>query len=647
MNTRCLLSTAAMLAVLPADALADAAAIDELVVTASRTPERQEQVGGQVTVLDRAALEAHQTPIISDVLTRTPGVSLSRNGGVGGATQLRIRGAETDQTVVLIDGVKLNDPSATGGGFNFANLLVGDVGRIEVLRGAQSVLWGSQAIGGVVNLITADPTEPFEARAEAEAGSLETAYVRGAVGGAGERLRWRAAAGYYTTGGVSHFDARLGGAERDGYRNLGLSAKAQVRLADGVSLDLRSVYSRGRVEIDGFPPPRFGFADTREYATTRDWVTYAGLNAELLDGRLGNRLAYARTETNRDNVNPEQAVISRTFDAAGINNRLEYQGTWKVADGWTAVIGAEHERSSFRSASPSPSTPDPTPARRSARLAGVYGLLRAEPRSGLTLGAGLRVDDHRDFGRHTVGQASAAWKLREGALLRASWGEGFKAPSLFQLGSDFGNAALRPESAETWDAGLEQRVAGDRVVLSAAYFERRTTDQIEFVSCAASNPSPLCVRPNGSRRFGFYDNISRARAKGLELEARAQVTDALALAANYTWTESENDSAGSAHRGKRLPRRPENQAYAEASYRWPAGPTTTVAARYWGDSFDDAANRNRLKGATLWDLRASWPINDTVEVYGRIENLFDEAYSTIRNYGQPGRTAYAGLRARF
>jgi vitamin B12 transporter len=231
--------------------------------------------------------------------------------------------------------------------------------------------------------------------------------------------------------------------------------------------------------------------------------------------------------------------------------------------------------------------------------------------------------------------------------VRASWGEGFKAPSLFQLGSDFGNAALRPESARSWDAGVEQRMGDGRVVVSGAYFERRAKDQIDFFSCFGVTGVALCTGPNGLPRSGVYVNTSRARAKGIELEGRAQLTGALALAANYTWTEALNASPGSPNRGRRLQRRPDHQAYGEASYRWSPGLTTTLAVRYLGDSFDDVANRNRIKGATLWDLRARWPVSDTIEVYGRIENLFDEAYQTIRNYGQPGRTAYAGLRARF
>ena len=175
-----LLSTTALLCGLSTAAVAQTASpatvasVSELVVTANRSPQAADRVGQSVSVLDYEAIKAAQTVDVSTLLATTPGVSFSRNGGVGGSTSVRIRGAETDQTVVVIDGVKLNDPSSTGGGFNFSNLLAGDIARIEILRGAQSTLWGSQAIGGVVNVITAEAETPFEGQVSAEGGSMGT-----------------------------------------------------------------------------------------------------------------------------------------------------------------------------------------------------------------------------------------------------------------------------------------------------------------------------------------------------------------------------------------------------------------------------------------------------------------------------------------
>ena len=243
-----------------------------------------------------------------------------------------------------------------------------------------------------------------------------------------------------------------------------------------------------------------------------------------------------------------------------------------------------------------------------------------------------------------MGEASAAWAIAD-TVVRASWGEGFKAPSLFQLGSDFGNVNLNPETARTWDAGLERRFAQGRIMLSAAYFERRTTNQIDFVSCFGV-VLPMCFGPGRALRAGYYDNIASSQAHGFELQVEATPIDGLDVAANYTRTVSTNRSPG-ANFGNWLPRRPRNQANLDVSYVWPFDLTTSVAATYSGQSFDDLPNRNLTKGYVLWDLRASYPVTEAIEVYGRVENLFDVSYETIRNYGQPGRAAYAGLRARF
>jgi len=652
LKSKLFLSTALCLAAVPALARAEAAAripaVDELVVVADRAPERADRVGQQVTVVTAEQIRSLQTPDVTEILATTPGVSFSRNGGVGGTTNVYIRGAETGQTVVLIDGVKLNDPSTTDAGFNFGHLLIGDVSRIEILRGPQSVLWGSQAIGGVINLLTADPQEPFEASLVAEGGSNNWYYGRAAVGGKSERLSWRATAGYLTTTGVSAFDEAKGGSESDGYRNIGASAKALVTVTDQLSLDLRTIFSRGRSDMDGLPPPNFAFADTDEYGTTQDLVAYAGARYSLLGGRFRNRAGVAYTNTIRKNYNPDQARTDVTFRTSGRNERFEYQGAFDVTPAWTAIFGAETEKSKMRTASPSEFDPGPSPVRASARLDSYYANLRGDVVPNLTISGGVRLDHHSDFGDHTVGQASAAWRLNDGnTVLRASWGKAFKAPSLYQLGSEYGNPTLDPESSRSWDAGVEQRLMDGRIVVSAAYFKRKTRNQIDFFTCLSASDDPLCIGPGGLPRFGFYANTARTRAKGVELSAEADLTDALTVSLNYTWVDARNDAKASQNYDKRLARRASREGNAEVRYDWPNALTTAVAVHYSGDRYDDAANRNVLKGYVLWDVRASYPVTERFDVYARVENLFDESYETIRNYGQLGRAAYAGVRARF
>ena len=614
---------------------------DAIIVTATRAATTIDRVPASVTVLDKAAIDRAQDLGVSDLLLRTPGVSLSRNGGYGTATSLRIRGAEADQTVVVIDGVKLNDPSSTGGGYNFANLLVGDASRIEVLRGPQSILWGSQAIGGVVNVVTPLPQKDLEGSFDVEAGSRDTVSGRAALGGRTGPVTWRVGGHAFTTDGISAIAA---GSERDGYTNRGASGRVEIALAQGVTADLRGYYSSGRVEIDGFS------GDTPEYSLIKEFVGYAGLNVALFDGRFRSRFAYGYTDTDRDNFNPRLAR-AQTFDAAGSNRRLEYQGSFAFTDSISALFGVENERARFRSVSPSSSlsVPIPEPVRGRSELTGVYAQLSVSPIEGLTLNGGVRHDDHNRVGGKTLFAAGGVWALPTGTTLRASYGEGFKAPTLYQLFSEYGNAALNPEQAHGWEAGIEQRLFDGAVSLGAAYFDRTTTGQIIFASCAfPTSTDPMCVTPgSGAARFGYYLNVARAEAHGIEAQAAIRPFEGLMIDGNYSWTVAEDRSEGASTFGNWLPRRPRHTANASISYDWGFGLTTGAAMRYAGKSFDNAANTTRLDDYVLVDLRAEFALSEGVKLFARAENLFDEEYMTVARYGTLGRSIYAGIRGRF
>jgi len=618
----------------------DAIADDPVIVTATRDAQPISRIGQSVTVLDAAAIRLSQMTAVSDLLLTTPGISAARNGGIGGVTGVFIRGAEGYQTTVLIDGVKLNEPSAPSGGFDFGNLLTGNLERIEILRGPQSVLWGSQAIGGVVNMITAEPTADWTFAGHAEGGSLGTANIVGNVAGRTGRVALSAGGGYFRTDGISAFNARRGGVERDGYANAGAHAKVVVDLGAAVSLDLRAYLSRGRSAIDGFPPPNFTFADAPDVSRSREIVGYAGLNVALFDGRLRNRFAYAHTDIRRHNIDPT-LVPETTFLSSGRAARLEYQGILDVTDGVRLTAGAERETTRSRTAFPSPFDLDPVPARGRARLTSVYGQLIVSPVKTLTVTGGVRHDHHSVFGNATTFSASAVWSPHDGATrLRASYGDGFNAPTLFQLLSDYGNTRLRPETAKSWDMGVEQHLLEGRLVAGLAYFQRRTRDQIDFISCFG-DARPICV----DRPFGTYDNVARTRAQGLEMTLGLRPVDGLRIDAQYSWLDPRNRAAGSANFDNVLARRARHSASVRADYTAPGGIGGGFTLTRVGAKYDDAGNARRLGAYTLFDLRARYPVMPGVELYGRIENLFDEAYESSFEYGVTGRTAFLGVRA--
>lgn len=615
--------------------------VEDVVVTANRIEQQTSRVGDSVTVISAKEQRRSQKTAVSDLAAMTPGVTMTRNGGLGGTTALRIRGAETDQTLVLIDGVKINDPSQASGGFNFGNLLATEYAQIEILRGPQSTLWGSQAIGGVVHIVTPVPQGPLSGSMALEGGTHDTAFVRGYAQAGGDRFAWRVAGGYLTSDGISALNRERGGREQDGYRNVGFNARGILHLTDNISAEVRSTWSDGRSEYDGFPAPLYDFADTPEHDKTEELASYAGVNITAFGGRLENRLGFAYTDTDRENFDSSSSV-PLTFDASGNNKRWEYQGTWRFSDRLTGILGLESERSEMSSASPTVFDPNPPAVSDDIQIDSIYGQVTATPLDAVTFSLGVRHDDHDAFGGNTTNRASVAWSATSSTILRASYGEGFKAPTLFQLYSFYGNVNLEPEQAESWDAGVEQRWFESKLVVSATYFDRDTDNMIDFVSCFGIT-TPDCL----GRSDGYYENVKQTNAKGVELALSAQLTERLALSANYTSMDAENTARGAANFGRVLPRRPNETANAQLSYDWPIGLTTTVAVQHAGRSFEDAANTNVLDGYTLFDFRASYAVTESFEVYGRIENAFDDEYETVYEYGTLGRTYYGGVRQRF
>lgn len=612
---------------------------DEIVVTAGRFEQRRDEVGQSITVLDQQTIETRQTAVVSDLLRTTPGVTVIRNGPVGATTSVSIRGAEPSQTLVLIDGIRVGDPSSPSGDFDFGSLLTGNISRIELLRGPNSVIWGSQAIGGVIDIQTTEPGDHLAVNARAEGGYRGTAqFVANASDTLGP-VHASVGGGYFRTEGISAFDEALGGRERDGYEQFALNGKVRIDLTDNLNLDLRAYYDHGKVGIDGYPPPNYIFGDTREVSYKTELLGHAGANLKLFDGRFRNRFAFTYTNVGRHNDDPT-SVPASTFASNGRLERYEYQGVFDVARPLTLVAGAEHEDSSLRALSIFDPTPIPT--RASVGITSGYGEAILKPVDGVTLTGGVRQDQHDTFGGHTSFGANAALTPNHGrTLLRATYAEGFKAPTLFQLQSIYGNANLKPETARSYDVGVEQRLIGDTLAAGLTYFHRDTTNQINFIFCTGVTTG-VCT----NRSQGTYDNIARTRAAGVEATLLLHPAPNFDVKAQYSYINAKNRSPG-ADFGLRLPRRPQDTASVSADYRFPFRLSLGATATIVGDSYDDVSNGTRLNGYALIDLRAAYEIRKGLEVYGRVENLGDQRYETIFRYGTYHRAAYGGVRASF
>jgi vitamin B12 transporter len=587
----------------------------DIIVTATGTDQFPEKTGQSITLINRSFIEAHQSTSVADLLANTPGITISRNGGPGQTTAVRIRGAEDSHTLVLIDGVRVNDPSSPAGSFDFGSLTVGNIERIEVLRGPNSVPWGSAAIGGVVNIVTG---RDQGLRVQAEYGSRNATQI---VAQGGTRLGAITASlggGYFTDDGISAFK---NGRENDAFRRWALNGRIGVDIADNLNLDLRGWYADSKVSFDGFPPPTFAFADTSQFSKTKQLGAYAGLKLET--GPVKHTLAFTLGNTARDSFSPP--ATTPDFIARGLNQRIEYRGDAELSDAIRAVFGADREWTRFRDDS----------GRYSTFATSGHAQLIVTPIESLTLTGGIRVDNYKTYGTKTTFSANAAWRISDGTVLRAAYGEGFKAPTLFQLFSFYGNDSLKPETARSFEFGVEQSLIERSLTIGITAFQRDTTDQINFTE----------TPPRADRPFGYYFNVDRTRTQGIEAFITARPDDRLTLTANYSLIDSKDRKTGFA-----LLRRPVHSI--NASIDW-TGPVNLGAdIRLTSDSIDEDFNmfpskRVSLDGYALVTLRAAWPIREGIELYGRVENLFDETYETVLNYGTIGRGIYGGIRVAF
>lgn len=606
---------------------ADAPRNPAIVVVATGSAVPIAQAGQSISVIGAEEIASVQGADLTRVLERAPGVTFTRNGGMGGFTGLRVRGAEGEQLLVMVDGVRVADVASPGGGFDFGTLLAGNVGRIELLRGSNSVIWGSRAIGGVLAVTT---REVEGLRASAEAGAHDTVYATAGAGLGGERLSAGIDAGWHRSDGIS---AAAVGRERDAFREWDVSARARYALGDGLALLANLRHANSRLEIDGFPPPTyFTFDDTREFQKQREWS--GRLGADYTSEALELYAGYTLQDTRRELVDPDTSA-DPYFTSKGRDQRAELRGRYRLAAALSLDFGAEHEWSRFV-------TGPFFGAGGKARQTSAHALLgwRGGP---VSLAGGLRYDDHSGFGSAWTLGANGSVGIARDWRIRASYGEGFKAPTLYQLLSDFGNATLRPERSRSYDLGVERGDRNAGLHLAATVFRRDTRQQIDFVSCGGRITGICANRP-----FGVYDNVARARATGLELELGAQVSPRLRAQAAYTWVKAQNRLAGSPNRGNDLSRRPRHAVTVWADWRTPWHDVSLGAdLRMVGDSFDDAGNLVRLDGYALVTLRASVPLGERLELFGRVENVADVAYQTVAGYATAGRSGYMGVRAKF
>jgi vitamin B12 transporter len=595
----------------------DAIPLEGIVIySANRTPTEAAKVGSSVEVITQEEIQARAQTYVKDYLETLPGVNFSQAGGPGGTSTISLRGTTGGYVKVLVDGIDVSDPSNTVTSTHFEHLLVGDVARIEVLKGSQSTLYGGDAVGGVITIETKAARKlGFSQSGGAEYGAYNTwrgAYTAGYLAGNGSNISL-SVQGVNTDG----FSAAAAGSEDDGYRNLTFSGRGEYYLAPSAKIFFAARSTRAKIDFDG----GFPVNDTTDWGRYVQHAGRAGTEFTLLNGAFTNTLAIQGTRIERD--------IFAGFDSGwfeGERVKGEYKGVLRFNESLSLLAGADWEQTGART--------NNTVGQNTADVAGAYAQLMLEPIAGLVLTAGGRIDEHSAFGNFNTYRLTGAYLIPgTETKIRASRGTGFRAPSLDELYGaypsfglpNYGNPNLLPEESKSWDVGVEQGFLGGRFKLGATYFSIDTENLIVFES------DPITF---ACGTFCMVNKPGTTRREGVELSAAAQISRAITMTAGYTYTDTETAD------GARLGRVPRHALAVGFDLKPMDKVEAIVLVKYVDDTLDAGV---ALDDYWLVNAKVAYEFSPGVKAYVRGENLLDENYQTVLGYGTPGLSVYGGV----
>lgn len=593
---------------------------ENVVVTATRVEMPQSSVGSTVTVVDREQLAQRQSPSLVQALREVPGLDVVQYGGAGGTASTFIRGAKSEQTLVLVDGVPLNDPAGLGRGADISQVPVQNIERIEVLRGPQSTLYGADAIGGVINIITRKGSGPASGEFLAEAGSFNTFNEKAEIRGGTDRYHYSAGASRQDSQGISSASERNGNTEKDGYGRTEASARLGWTPVEEFEANGLVRWNHARYDYDSAPSGVM--MDSDDSGESDALLLYGEGKAKLVDGLWRPRLGGTWGRQSRDDTS---SMGNSTFDS--LLQKLEWQNDLYLGKANLVTAGLEYQQESAESTYEAFGYVDRFD-RKSARHQSAYAqdIVTTGP---LTTTVGGRVDSYDTFGTETTWRVAPVYDIAAtGTRVRGSYGTGFKAPSLFQLYSIYGSKDLNPETSRGWDAGVEQDIMDGTLTVGATYFENEFNDMIDYDFVMSS-----------------YGNVSKAEARGVETFVVAKPVKDLSVRASYTYTDTEDGTTG-----MDLIRRPRNKAALDTTYAFTPKFRGTVGLVYVGERQDQdfsTFSNTTLDSYTLVNLYASYDVYKNVTLFGRLENLTDEEYEEVLGYGSPGRAGYGGVKVKF
>ncbi|WP_447980196.1 TonB-dependent receptor plug domain-containing protein [Candidatus Nitrospira bockiana] len=598
----------------------------DVIISATKTPLPVSQVTSAVEVISGEELEQKKIKTVIDALRLAQGVAAFSNGGPGTNATVRIRGANAAHTLVLIDGTIVNSP--TSGDFNFANLTAENIERIEILRGAQSMLYGSDAIGGVINIITKRGTGKPAASTFFEYGSFASIREGAQASGAKGPIDFAMSLSRWDTASFSAVNYKRGAFERDAFRNWQASGRLGVALPKEGRLDLGLRWWNSDVNLDSaFGNFKFDVFGSKQ--TTRTLILSA-IYDQPLTSWWSQKLTLAQAnerilfDGGASRLNLDTGITTgisfRTLsDIEILNRRLEWQHNFQIGKPLLITAGYQFREESGENASIGPSA-------KILSTHGGYAQSQLNIQDRLLVTAGIRQDSYNVFGDATTYRVTGGYLIPEtGTKFRASYATGFRAPTINQLFfPGFGNPNLKPEESRSFDAGVDQFLLKDRLKLSAGYFWNR------FQNLIVNVPVGALLAPQ---------NVGEAKSQGWEAGFQFALTKGLDLRGQYTYTLTRDLSTD-----RRLPRWPVHQASLGVSYR-PIDPVAiNVDYRYVGARFNDTANTQKMGSFGVVNLAATYDVSRNWQVFGRIENLFNQDYEEVLFFGTPIRSIYGGIK---
>ena len=659
MNLRCFAPAAGTLVLLAgstglaAQESQDTTRLEELVVTPTRLPTAPEAVVSSVTSISGDDLRARGVRFVHDALREVPGAAVVQVGSFGGVTSFFLRGGESDYVKVLVDGIPANQ---AGGSFNWANLTTDNVDRIEILRGPGSVIYGSDAVSGVVQIFTRRGDAGVAVEGGGEAGTFGTLSGHAGVLGGTPRLGYSASASRFSTDGTYRFNSDYGNT------SLSTSIRAVPDARTDASLAVR--YSDSRYH---FPTDFAGVLSDSNQANADEMLTLAADVGRRLGDRYDLRLMAGGSRTVGEfEDGPDSPGDTLGFGFASQRSSRAERGSLDarlnaiLGEALTVTAGAQVERETERQEGETTSnfggivtTPD-TPFDRGRTTFGYYAQGVIHPASGLALNLNARLDDNSFFGTFFTYRAGAAHRFRSGTRVRGSLGRSFKAPTFCEQFCDapfvVGDSALRPERSNSWEAGLEQTLAGGQVTVWATYFSQRFRDMIVYDGSAAPGDPT-------------YRNGAAATARGLETGLTTRLGGHLTASVSYTYLRTRaTDDAGlpsaSFARGERLIRRPRHAGEVTVQGRLFDRATLGGTVVYMGarddvyfNSFPDRrvelSPYTTVNLATEVEITRSAPGGPGLAVGLRVENLLNERYDQVVGFAGRRRGVFGGVKFRF